>query len=80
LKEHPEVYAQIEKKIKEKAGLIPAPAEKEKPKVEAGSPSPAALPAKPALAASSAPIPVKVEPKREAAFVPTDKAKLALKK
>ncbi len=36
LKEHPEVYAQIERKVKEKVGLIPAPAAPEKtdPKAE----------------------------------------------
>jgi recombination protein RecA len=44
LKEHPEVYAQIEKKIKEKVGLIPmpaAPVEKDKEKAAA----PGAIPA-----------------------------------
>jgi recombination protein RecA len=84
LKEHPEVMAQIEKKIKEKVGLIPAPAapvEKEKGKVEAPVSGP--------VSSSNAPvqnkpvtIPSVVPPqvKKDSAFVPTEKAKFALKK
>jgi recombination protein RecA len=68
LKEHPDVYAQIERKIKEKTGLLPAPPEAppEKGKGEVGGPA--------------VPAPVKPEPKREGVFVPTEKAKVALKK
>jgi len=80
LKEHADVAAQVERKIKEKVGLIP-------------SATPAALPAGaakssgPAAIASSAPAEkpkVEVKPEVKAdiktAFVPTEKAKLALKK
>ncbi|HTC19513.1 MAG TPA: recombinase RecA, partial [bacterium] len=87
LKEHPEVMAQIEKKIKEKTGLIPAPAapaapaEKEKGKTEAPTTGPAlspvtAAPNKPAAVSPAILPPVK----KDVAFVPTDKAKVALKK
>ncbi len=62
LKDHPEVAKDIEKKIKEKTGLLPPPAPAEAKK-EAEKPKEA-----------------KVEPKRESAFVPTEKAKVALKK
>jgi recombination protein RecA len=84
LKEHPEVMAQIEKKIKEKTGLIPAPAapaEKEKGKTEAPTTGPVlspvtAAPNKPAAVSPAILPPVK----KDVAFVPTDKAKVALKK
>ena len=87
LKEHSDVAAQVEKKIKEKAGLLPAPApaapSPEKAKTEslaAGSPAGSTSAAVPGpRVAPVAPVP-KVEPKRESAFVPTEKAKMALKK
>jgi recombination protein RecA len=63
LKDHPEVAKDIEKKIKEKAGLLPAPPVPGEAKEKAD--------AKPEA---------KAEPKRESAFVPTEKAKVALKK
>jgi len=75
LKEHLDVRDQIEKKIKEKVGLIPAPAapvEKEKAKTEA-------VPV-PVKGTAPIPAPVKVEVKKDVAFVPTEKAKVALKK
>jgi recombination protein RecA len=84
LKEHPEIAAQVEKKIKEKAGLLPSsdPIVPEKTKAEApaGGIAPAQAPTgvKPAPA-FTAPVVAKVEPKKDA-FVPTEKAKLALKK
>ena len=83
LKEHPDVMAQIEKKIKEKAGLIPAPAvpaEKEKGKAE----EPAAPVSSSSATVQSKPVvvPTVVPPlvKKDSAFVPTEKAKFALKK
>ncbi len=86
LKEHPDTAAEIEKKIKQKAGLLPpavVPVDKNKEKnekaVEAAevkkTPETASVSAAPAASA-----PVKPEIKRESAFVPTEKAKLALKK
>jgi recombination protein RecA len=84
LKEHLDMAAQVEKKIKEKAGLLPmpaAPAEKDKAKTASVSPSPTeTAPSKPVTGASVTPFPAKVEPKKDNAFVPTEKAKLALKK
>jgi recombination protein RecA len=80
LKEHTDVTAQVEKKIKEKSGLIPAsaaPAEKDKAKTE---PAPAAS-TQPKVDIRPAAVPqAKVEPRKDVAFAPTDKAKLALKK
>ena len=66
LKDHPEVYSQIEKKIKEKVGLIPA----------------VIPPAVPALAADKEKAESKKEREieKEPVFVPAEKAKLALKK
>jgi recombination protein RecA len=66
LKDHPEVYSQIEKKIKEKVGLIPA----------------VLPPAVPALAADKEKAESKKEREieKEPVFVPAEKAKLALKK
>jgi len=114
LKEHPEVSNQVEKKIKEKVGLLPSPAAStgsaKVSTVSTGSPQaapilagsakpgipnpvtatvPSAYSAKPSTPASSVSPPapvvipagsVKVELKRDGIFVPTDKAKLALKK
>ncbi|HUO57538.1 MAG TPA: recombinase RecA [bacterium] len=81
LKEQVDIAGQIEKKIKEKAGLIAAPAA-----ASVAAPAKAAPatpnPAKPVLAAvAPSPNPATSVPvKREGGFVPTDKAKLALKK
>ena len=77
LRENAEIYAQIEKKVKEKAGLIPTAA-----------PALAATPTGQAPAAASpaskekteVKIEAKPEAKKEPAFALTDKAKLALKK
>jgi recombination protein RecA len=71
LKEHADFYAQIEKKVKEKAGLLPAP---EVPNASKAAPEKA--PVKPALVPTPS---AKVEPK-DGAFVPTEKAKMALRK
>jgi recombination protein RecA len=91
LKEHLDIRDQIEKKIKEKAGLIPAPVEKEKGKVEA----PVAAPAKgiipPVTPVEKGKADEKTEfktvipaspagIKKDSGFVPTDKAKVALRK
>ena len=86
LKEHPETFNQIEKKIKEKVGLIPAPAAAE---AAPGKPAPAATSAVEKGKAESKPdtkvefktvIPAPVPIKKEAPVVLTEKAKLALKK
>jgi recombination protein RecA len=84
LKEHVDVAAQIERKIKEKVGLIAPPAgaapagSKAAPvSAEAAQAKSAATPGKP----SPAPAPAaKVEAKSEAGFGLTEKAKVALKK
>ncbi len=82
LKEHPEVMAQIEKKIKEKTGLIPAPTVPvEKGKTETSglaTVSPSNAPVQNKLVATSAVVPPQI--KKDSVFVPTDKAKVALKK
>ena len=96
LKEHPETYAQIEKKIKEKAGLIPAPAaEKGKDSVKAEvKPAGTSNPGGPVAPATliekgktdvkeefKTVIPANVAPiKKDVGFMPTEKAKVALKK
>ena len=88
LKEHADVLAQVEKKIKEKVGLLPmpaAPVEKDKAKTTSTlTGSTDVAPSKPVTGVSVTPFPAKIEVKpelkRENAFVPTDKAKLALKK
>ena len=103
LKDNANVYAQIEKKVKEKAGLIPTAALPAAPAVSGTSPSPTrTLPSETAPKAALAPpvapmattappsgtspagskekVEAKVEVKKETAFVPTEKAKLALKK
>jgi recombination protein RecA len=88
LKEHADVLAQVEKKIKEKVGLLPmpaAPVEKDKAKTTSTlTGSTDAAPSKSVTGVSVTPFPAKIEVKpelkRENAFVPTDKAKLALKK
>jgi recombination protein RecA len=89
LKDNADIYAQIEKKVKEKAGLIPT-ASTPALATSASGASPAPAPAPKAVLEPSA-VPVvamgskektetKVEVKKETAFVPTEKAKLALKK
>ncbi len=98
LKENADVYAQIEKKVKEKSGLIPTAASSTSETLSpsgalsspAGTaPSGASSAPKAAPASSAAPLAAvgakekmeaKLEVKKEAAFVPTEKAKLALKK
>ena len=73
LKEHTDIAAQIEKKIKEKVGLLPAPAE-----TPAGKTDAKAVPSdKPKV---EAPVMVKPEVKKDAGLVLTDKAKVALRK
>ncbi len=75
LKEHPEVFAQIEKLVKQKAGLIPSDAKPSEAKPAEGKPEAKSAPAgASALAAVPAPI------KKDAGLVLTDKAKVALRK
>jgi recombination protein RecA len=72
LKEHPEVFAQVEKLVKQKAGLIPGEVKAEaKSEVKT---APGVAPA--TAAAASVPAPIK----KDAALVLTDKAKVALRK
>ncbi len=90
LKEHPEVLAQVEKKIKEKSGLIPMPAAPvEKGKEKDGKVETPATAAVSATQGGSTQIGAtprqaawanKGDAKKDNAFVPTDKAKMALKK
>ncbi|HVZ81155.1 MAG TPA: recombinase RecA [bacterium] len=76
LKEHTDVAAQIEKRIKEKVGLIPAPAQAPAKPSATGSAPAAASADKPV----AAPTPLKPELKKDAGLVLTEKAKVALRK
>jgi recombination protein RecA len=73
LKEHTDVAAQIEKKIKEKVGLIPVPA-------EASSKAPADAAKSADKPKAEVPVPLRPEVKKDAGLVLTEKAKVALRK